>query len=240
MDAILRLKDVMDITGLSKSTIDAKTSKLSPYFDPAFPQKFKLGYDRAVGWSRKGVEEWVNQRAITAGQPPPPPSLDIRRPARPKKPTATAKPIKAKRKPARKTLAEAVVQGSDLVAHIAHFLSLPTWTPAMGCLIASGIAPEVDVQEIPRTLEGNDLCDNALEPLDSKVRLARQLLDQWNDWAEDEDPIPTHLKPSEFLYWCWDNEVDTPWLQLIRQVHGSNDASNDALVNAQLALLLKR
>lgn len=241
---VLRKADMIKITGLSKSTIDAKTSTLSPYFDPEFPQKFKLGNDRAVGWSRRAVEEWLEKRSSAPTQtalvdtPNRPPAKRI---VKAKSSELTLAPTaKPKRQPAKKTLAEAVIQGSDLVANITQYTELATWTPAMGCLLAAGIAPEINVQEIPRTLNGQDLCDNELRPVDAKVTLARRLLNQWKEWAEDEQPVPTNLKPGEFMYWCWDNNLDTPWLQLIRQLGGSNDPENESISNAQLAILMRR
>lgn len=237
---VMRMAEMIKVTGMSESTISAKNSKSSPYYDPEFPQKFKLADEgRAVGWLRTAVEAWVEKRSTA-----PVPVRTNKHPAtkRLAKPKAVelrpAPPAKPKRQPAKKSLAEAVIQGSDLVAHIIKYMELETWTPAMGCLIAAGIAPEIDVEEIPRTLTGKDLCDNDLRPLDAKVRVAMRLLNEWNGWAEDEDPIPTRIKPSEFLYWCWDDQIDTPWLQLIHQIYGSGDPQSESISNAQLALLM--
>lgn len=241
---VYRMADMIRLTGLSKSTIDAKASKLSAYYDPEFPQKFKIGNDRAVGWSRTAVDEWLEKcsnapaQSLPVGTANRPPAKRIVKPKA--KEQASSPPAKNKRQPAKKSLAEAVIQGSDLVANITQYTELATWTPAMGCLLAAGIAPEINVQEIPRTLSGQDLCDNELRPVDAKITLARRLLNLWKEWAEDEQPVPTNLKPGEFMYWCWDNNVDTPWLQLIRQLGGSNDPENERISNAQLAILMRR
>ncbi|MEZ9957791.1 hypothetical protein OAW_17725 [Vibrio cyclitrophicus ZF170] len=56
---ILRLKDVMLMTGLSRSTIYDKQNPSSKRFDPSFPQKIKLGA-RAVGWLMGDMQTWVN------------------------------------------------------------------------------------------------------------------------------------------------------------------------------------
>ncbi|EKO3415606.1 helix-turn-helix transcriptional regulator [Vibrio fluvialis] len=52
---IIRLPDVMQETGLSRSTIYLRMSK------GEFPQSISLG-DRAVGWIQEEVELWLEQR----------------------------------------------------------------------------------------------------------------------------------------------------------------------------------
>ena len=52
---ILRLPDVMKMTGLSRSTIYASISQ------DVFPKQFHLG-PRSVGWLKREIDEWVKQR----------------------------------------------------------------------------------------------------------------------------------------------------------------------------------
>ena len=52
---ILRLPQVKEITGLSRSTIYLHMSEGS------FPNHISLG-SRAVGWLHAEVEDWINQR----------------------------------------------------------------------------------------------------------------------------------------------------------------------------------
>ncbi|HDY7733559.1 helix-turn-helix transcriptional regulator [Vibrio sinaloensis] len=52
---IIRLPEVIDMTGLSRSTIYLRMSKGS------FPQSISLG-DRAIGWVQVEVEQWLEQR----------------------------------------------------------------------------------------------------------------------------------------------------------------------------------
>jgi len=56
---IIRLKEVISITGLAKSTIYAKMSS----DDPAnrFPKNLSLG-GSASGWLESEVFDWINQR----------------------------------------------------------------------------------------------------------------------------------------------------------------------------------
>jgi len=64
---IIRLKDVLLITGLSRSNIYSKLDVKSSRFDPNFPKKIHLGA-RAVGWLQVEVETWVytmKEKSIT-------------------------------------------------------------------------------------------------------------------------------------------------------------------------------
>ncbi|WP_351189847.1 AlpA family phage regulatory protein [Shewanella sp. TB4-MNA-CIBAN-0142] len=59
-DQVIRLKDVILITGLSRSTIYAKQNPKSKWFDPLFPKKISLGA-RAVGWLKQELEAWLSE-----------------------------------------------------------------------------------------------------------------------------------------------------------------------------------
>ena len=60
-DSMLRLAQVLLITGLKKSTIYNLLNPRSPYFDQAFPRQRKIG-KRAVGWLASEVFQWVASR----------------------------------------------------------------------------------------------------------------------------------------------------------------------------------
>ena len=53
---ILRLKEVKQITGLSRSTLDAEIAKVN------FPKQVKLTGGRSVGWYESAVIQWVESR----------------------------------------------------------------------------------------------------------------------------------------------------------------------------------
>lgn len=57
---ILRMKDVVKVTGISRSGIYQKVSA------GAFPRQIKLG-ERATGWLAHEVSNWLNQQ-ITASR----------------------------------------------------------------------------------------------------------------------------------------------------------------------------
>lgn len=52
---IIRLPEVIQATGLSRSTIYLRMSKGD------FPQSISLG-DRAVGWLKQEVDQWLEER----------------------------------------------------------------------------------------------------------------------------------------------------------------------------------
>lgn len=53
---ILRLKDVMQMTGLSRSTIYAEVAKGN------FPQQVQLTGNRSVGWHEGTITQWIESR----------------------------------------------------------------------------------------------------------------------------------------------------------------------------------
>ncbi|MDT0602544.1 helix-turn-helix transcriptional regulator [Thalassotalea castellviae] len=55
---ILRLSEVKQITGLSRSTIYEKCDVKSPRFDPLFPKRIRLGA-RAVGFLQADLDAWL-------------------------------------------------------------------------------------------------------------------------------------------------------------------------------------
>lgn len=53
---ILRLKDVISITGLSRSTIYAEIAK------GKFPKQIQLTGARSVGWHENIITQWIESR----------------------------------------------------------------------------------------------------------------------------------------------------------------------------------
>jgi prophage regulatory protein len=52
MTRLLRLPEVLNRTGLSRSTL---------YADPSFPKSVKVG-ERAVAWVEDEITEWIDDR----------------------------------------------------------------------------------------------------------------------------------------------------------------------------------
>ena len=63
---IFRLKQVLECTGLSRSTIYDLLNAKSPRHDPSFPKSVKLT-EASVGWVSSEVYAWIESR-IAAGR----------------------------------------------------------------------------------------------------------------------------------------------------------------------------
>ena len=66
IDQILNIKQLTQITGLSRATIYSILDPKSKYYDETFPKQIYLSTNR-VGWIAQEIHEWiqlkVNQRA---------------------------------------------------------------------------------------------------------------------------------------------------------------------------------
>jgi len=62
---VLRLCDVITITGLSRSSIYNKINPKSSYYDKTFPKSFKLGL-RVTGWLKADIEMWIKKSSLIA------------------------------------------------------------------------------------------------------------------------------------------------------------------------------
>ena len=60
--AILRLREVSDLTGVSRSVIYGKLSEKSSSYDPSFPKPIKLS-SNAVGWFEHELIQWLELKA---------------------------------------------------------------------------------------------------------------------------------------------------------------------------------
>jgi len=59
---VLRISDVIAITGLCRSSIYNKLNSKSPYYDQDFPKPFKLGL-RSVGWLESDIKKWILEKS---------------------------------------------------------------------------------------------------------------------------------------------------------------------------------
>lgn len=58
---VLRMKDLIEKLGISRSSIYDMLNPDSPRYDPTFPRSIKLGA-RSVGWIEDNVDEWLQTR----------------------------------------------------------------------------------------------------------------------------------------------------------------------------------
>lgn len=59
--ALLRLKQVIAITGLSRSSIYSMLDENSSSYDPDFPKQVKIG-KKSVAWVENEVDQWIGKR----------------------------------------------------------------------------------------------------------------------------------------------------------------------------------
>jgi prophage regulatory protein len=60
-DTILKLRQVVQTVGLSRSSIYERLNIRSRYYDPEFPKPVRLG-ERAVGWRASEIYAWLESR----------------------------------------------------------------------------------------------------------------------------------------------------------------------------------
>ncbi|MDM5087938.1 AlpA family phage regulatory protein [Aeromonas bestiarum] len=58
VDRVIRLKELLRLIGLSRSTVYDRNNPKSKRFDPSFPRPIKLGA-ASVGWSLNEVMAWI-------------------------------------------------------------------------------------------------------------------------------------------------------------------------------------
>ena len=63
VNRILRLKDVIDRTGLSRASIYEMIGRQPP----AFPKQIKLGV-RSVGWLENEIDAWIENKILEANE----------------------------------------------------------------------------------------------------------------------------------------------------------------------------
>ncbi len=65
INKLIRLPELMKITGLSRSSIYLRLNQKSPYFDKFFPKPIRLsssGIRGAVAWLLSEIQEWIQLR----------------------------------------------------------------------------------------------------------------------------------------------------------------------------------
>ena len=55
---VLRIRQVQERTGLSRSTIYDRLNPRSPRYDCTFPKPMKIGLS-AIGWLESSINEWI-------------------------------------------------------------------------------------------------------------------------------------------------------------------------------------
>ena len=260
---IIRLKDLMSHTGLSRSAIYDRMDENSPRYAKDFPKSFSLS-GGAVGWFKSEVDAWLETCATNAkqGKPaknakPSPSSNNLAaqphsnselpgsskpvqkaslRPAPAPKQRASQSASKRISRPG--NLAEAIVEGGRINDRLLQYLQLKTWTPAMGALLIAGIDPPVDCNEIPD--DGVGLDERSLHASNSRFIDARRILREWHEWQEDAGEHFLEIEPIRFINWCLKDDINTEWLHLFLRLIGFDDGKTVDLTSSKFALLTSR
>ena len=61
MNQIISLHQVIELTGVCRSTIYEMMDENSPYYDPTFPKKVKITQKR-IGWSAWEIHQWIESK----------------------------------------------------------------------------------------------------------------------------------------------------------------------------------
>lgn len=258
---IIRLKDMTALTGLSRATIYNRMNKKSGSYDPTFPMSISLG-GSAVGWFKEAVDAWLVSRGKNEPVDSPPdgnkehsipkpatsPVLSkskaksIIPPTSLKQAALNTNPVSASPYVPVISVQE-LFQGADQNGYLTACLRLDTWTPAMGALLVSGIKAQPGCCEIP--LGGDGVDGQSLDASNSRFDQARSILRRWAEQNSDDDEsdtltrpdaLPCTISPVDFFIWCDDEQIDTDWLRLIKEIAGCPAPGSVKLIPTSIAL----
>ncbi len=61
MNQIIKIKDVIEFTSISRAKIYEMINEESKYYDPTFPRPIRLSESR-IGWSAWEVNQWIEAK----------------------------------------------------------------------------------------------------------------------------------------------------------------------------------
>jgi prophage regulatory protein len=242
---VIRLKELIKHTGLSRSAIYDRMDVKSPRHDPSFPRSFSLG-GTAVGWYLEEVDRWLQGCATPGSQQPPSRQTAPTAPALSPATRSTMAPTGALAgspnvHPAVTNLAEALLVGGQLNSKLMSYLRMTTWSSAMAALIVSGVEPPPHGDGIPDG--GTGLDGKHLHPSDGRLHDARRILKAWItvDADEGEAPRSSTVTPAEFLEWCIEEpRTHGEWLRYLLELAGFKDSSTPDFTAARLEDALRK
>lgn len=237
---IIRLKQVEELTQLSRSAIYDRMNKKSRRYDASFPKQFRLG-GSAVGWFKEEVEAWGERcaahgsRATGSGNAQP--SLHTTPANSPDRTEqAAAVPVaSAKRQSPTSPLTEVIFDGQSVINALQEYLQMREWTPAMAAQIVCGIKPKIGSQQIG---EGGifDFANRPMKNSHDYVGQARAILKEWT--IEQEGNVPATVDTVEFLAWCYEFGVKTEWFYFINELMGWTSDGQSEIAKARIAIFL--
>lgn len=135
---------------------------------------------------------------------------------------------------------ERIAAARQLYAVLKQYLDRPTWTPAEGALILSGMHAPAGCTAIPREGAGLDGRPFKGDVIDRLIK-AREIMRMWEWRSESDDECgittPAQLAPHEFLAWCQAVDVETDWMGLIFDVITDGKVQTDQPDRIPLAVV---
>ncbi|MDH0563830.1 helix-turn-helix transcriptional regulator [Acinetobacter courvalinii] len=61
MNQLINIKQVIEFTGVCRSTIYEMMDENSPYYDSTFPKKVTISQKR-IGWSAWEIHQWIESK----------------------------------------------------------------------------------------------------------------------------------------------------------------------------------
>ncbi len=234
---LMRLPELMQRTGLSRSAIYDRLDERSPRHDPSFPKQFSLG-GSAVAWYEEEVSAWISQCADTSravGQVPRQASKKTTRNTIGKQADIVRIAASSANSPVQ--LGDLILDGVQQSRQLVSYLKLPKWTPTMGVLLVSGIKAPLGCETMPEGGVGLD--HKPLHVSSPRFHDARSLLMDWKEyWEEKEEPAPNQIRPLDFLSWCRFCDVRGDWPSVFYDLAGISNAEEQATKAARVGLLI--
>lgn len=234
---IIRLKQLVDYIGLSRSTIYDRLDENSRRFDPDFPKPQSLG-GSSTGWLLTEIDAWCEKRRLEPRAPAVAPTAPKPKKAR-SEPAGLVQSVQAPiSRQLGGNLAESILFGSQINNTLLHFLRMESWTPAMGALLISGVVPPTDATEIPESGDGLD--GQPVLPGSGRLLDAKSALRDWHYSEEDSGEAHgrSEVTPFDFLLWCQEDRRDSPWLRLMVDIAGAQEKGSLNLTAGHVALMM--
>lgn len=257
--SIMRLRQLVEYLNLSRSAIYDRLDKKSKRYDKTFPKQIKLGgCGGAVGWLKADIDAWLANCARNGASPQSqtnsPASVETstrqtlvrdKEPLRASKKTSAPSessqalksyPLMPSTSPTSRSVdfVDLIVEGRQRNKLLTEYLKLDIWTPAMTALLVCGIEPPNACTAIP--LNAVDLDNQKLHANDNRLRIARQMLEDWLD----QKPPPNNMRPLDFLIWCDEDGVNTEWFRLLMNLSGNETHEAADLSASHFALKTDR
>jgi hypothetical protein len=107
-----------------------------------------------------------------------------------------------------------VKEAAEQILLVAKYLKLKVWSGLMACCLINGVLPvegSLDAVDMLHTFDGRDLAVSSV----TAHRIRRDL----SEWRTSERNVGL-VDPVSFFAWCEEEEIDTNYVRLFREVAG--------------------